>query len=1576
MSFPSIGPGTVVGDWRVDRAIGLGASGVVYAAHNRHLPELGVALKVLSDPGDAQAVERLRREATLLARLDHPGIVRVRSMQVWEGHPCVVMDLAQGRPLQELVRRPPLSVEHVLCIVRQLAEALAYAHGEGIAHRDIKPSNAILEVSGQVRLLDFGIATHADFTRLTAVGGFGPATPAYAAPEWFDGAEASASAGDVYALGVLACELLTGRRAFSARGPDALAALRRAKVSAPKLDVGEGFAERVRSLVGDLTHRDPERRLTAAEASARLADARNSLAGLISVIDRTMDAPAVPVAIATVHGEQPTFDRYTLLEERGRGAMGIVYRAHDPQLQRDVALKLLIGGRLARGEPLDRFLNEARLAATLDHPHIVRVHEIGTHDDQLYFTMDFVEGPSLREWLAQHKRASPELAARWVAELGRAVAFAHDGGVIHRDIKPSNVVLEDSHARLTDFGLARRLGDHRLTASRIAVGTPAYMAPELRGGGRDADPKLGDVYALGALLFELCTGADLAGRSTTSSIGARAVEFPVWPRDVVGDVPRALEAIAVRATDPSPARRFASAREMVEHLETYLAGGRVDQRAIGPLRVLARWGARRRTELLAGGALAVGALAVGGGVVGLRVYADVRAESERSAAELDAVTVATEQGREALVEVLDSLTSDEARARAHSAIAETYRPHGATHVQRLEVEDRTYHLSRAWLLAPTQERLDAVLHGVEGLPAYEAVLSLVPEDARSPEQRWWAAVRAGDLGAASEMTELPRRAALARQLRGTRLGPPGQPWDIDGDGRMEINQRHAEQRVHSFALWAGDWVQHEGQLSIGLPDLPPIEMQTISPLRTVVTADVDGDGEIEAYVGLGHFDRTLTGFRRVDGAWASFAPSPEINAANSDINVIIPADLDGDGADELIVGMGPWNAYDIRVLDAGETDRVGDATRMAVSQRVRFGYTATGVHLPEAPALIAMGRTGDSEHDPAAAAVVVFDISEGELLAVAQFDVECRSLLSADVDADGQHDIICASGDYTIVWLRSGPASFERITLPGIVVWRADDLDGDGDVELVGFDVHGGEERAVAWGFGEGDEAARDLRYRGGESVTATSAWSRAEVLREVSPGAAADALLDALDEVPPASREAAREDVVRWYVEAGRPREAAAVVDPSDPRRRELLIAAGDVEALASMEAPLLRAVTPLSFASALSEAWDIHDPFAIQRDPVAEELVVSGAGKEHLLASLRLRPTEGWKGWAAVVVPFHVVSNEQGSNLAIRLRRADGSSLDMVVSHETSNRSGAFTCADREQRDADGQVAVLITPDGDRCQGGAGLQAWDATSSPPVALEFWAKGRERLPNLPIGRLRVGEIMLYNLLPEPVSGGSSRLARLVADGRAAEVVEGFEPTAEGLLAAAHARALAEQRQVREASAALLRAKASVPPETWLGWRRLALRNPGPLRTAAREALGEAYWPAMVDAWQMAMLSPSRSEEVQGSLAGELSGLDMVDPRTTPDPAAISRLLEWRGMLAMRRGQLNAARVDIERALPLAEDARRQRDMRVLLVQIAAQSGRLEEARERAERAVAASPTPLLTRDRTDDILRGAMEAP
>ena len=282
------------------------------------------------------------------------------------------------------------------------------------------------------------------------------------------------------------------------------------------------------------------------------------------------------------------FGPYELLEEIGRGGMGVIYKARQPGLDRIVALKMLLTGEFADAKARERLLREARIAARLTHPGIVTIHEVGEHQGRPYFAMEYVPGRNL----AQHCRDGllpVATAVRYTEQLARAVHYAHQHGVIHRDLKPANILISpDDEPKLTDFGLTKSLVDPTQTIE--SAGSPNFMAPE------QADSTLGttgtptDIFGLGAILYYLLTGRPPAvGETLSETLRNVVTGEPVAPRQLRPALPRDLETITLKCLEKEPSRRYGSALEVADELARWQHHEPIHARPATGAERLAKW---------------------------------------------------------------------------------------------------------------------------------------------------------------------------------------------------------------------------------------------------------------------------------------------------------------------------------------------------------------------------------------------------------------------------------------------------------------------------------------------------------------------------------------------------------------------------------------------------------------------------------------------------------------------------------------------------------------------------------------------------------------------------------------------------------------------------------------------------------------------------------------------------------------------------------------------------------------------------------------------------------------------------
>jgi tRNA A-37 threonylcarbamoyl transferase component Bud32 len=282
------------------------------------------------------------------------------------------------------------------------------------------------------------------------------------------------------------------------------------------------------------------------------------------------------VAFETVSRPAPGaihyFGDYEILGEIARGGMGIVYKARQKSLNRIVALKMIRAGRLADDADVKRFRTEAEAAANLQHPNIVAIHEIGEHEGQHYFTMDYVEGKDLAKLTAGSPLPIAK-ATHYVKTIAEAISYAHRQGTLHRDLKPHNVLIgQHDEPRITDFGLAKLTKqDSTLTQEGVILGSPSYMPPEQAAGKLQEVGPQSDVYSIGAVLYQLLTGrAPFVAETAVGTMKKVLEDDPVPPAKLNPKVPEDLETICLKCLQKAPSQRYGSAAELVLELERFL----------------------------------------------------------------------------------------------------------------------------------------------------------------------------------------------------------------------------------------------------------------------------------------------------------------------------------------------------------------------------------------------------------------------------------------------------------------------------------------------------------------------------------------------------------------------------------------------------------------------------------------------------------------------------------------------------------------------------------------------------------------------------------------------------------------------------------------------------------------------------------------------------------------------------------------------------------------------------------------------------------------------------------------------
>jgi tetratricopeptide (TPR) repeat protein/predicted Ser/Thr protein kinase len=410
-----------------------------------------------------------------------------------------------------------------------------------------------------------------------------------------------------------------------------------------------GLRERVEALLeafeqaGSFLQRPPHE-VTPPPAAGLLVDTDGAVPQ--TRMPSTIHHPELPAAEA----ESVRIAGYEVLGRLGKGGMGVVYQARQTALRRIVALKMILHADHAGDDERRRFQAEAETIARLQHPNIVQIYEVGQHDGVPYFSLEFCSGGSLEKQL-DGTPWEPKRAAELVEVLARAMQVAHQAEIIHRDLKPANVLLTaDGTPKITDFGLVKRLDMPGQTQGGALVGTPSYMPPEQTGAGGGPVGPAADVYALGAILYELLSGRPPFKATTVMDTVLQVLrEEPVPVRRLQPKTPRDIETICHKCLEKEPRKRYPSAAALAEDLRRFQDGEPVRARPVGPVGRLVKW-ARRKPAVA--GLLALVLLVLAGGIVGTTTGM-VRALRER-----DQKDEALRQTRQALNTMTDEVVAD------------------------------------------------------------------------------------------------------------------------------------------------------------------------------------------------------------------------------------------------------------------------------------------------------------------------------------------------------------------------------------------------------------------------------------------------------------------------------------------------------------------------------------------------------------------------------------------------------------------------------------------------------------------------------------------------------------------------------------------------------------------------------------------------------------------------------------------------------------------------------------------------------------------------------------------------------
>lgn len=1025
------------------------------------------------------------------------------------------------------------------------------------------------------------------------------------------------------------------------------------------------------------------------------------------------------------------FGRYLLYEELGRGGMGVVYRAWDPDRAGHVALKVLIGGEHTAPEHVERFLREARSAAGLDHPNLVRVFDLGWVDERAYFTMDLIEGPSLHEVLAGRGALPLSEALRITAAIARGLATAHANGRVHRDVKPSNVLLEpDGTPVLTDFGLAADLhgGDARLTRTGQVMGTPAYMAPEQLVTGNRASAAT-DQYGLGAVLYELLTGdAPYPGADAMSVLQA-ILAGPPPPVRERGRVPRDVALVLETAMAREPERRYPSADAFADDLDRCRRGEPVAARPPGlGYRLLTGWRRHQRLAVLALTAVVAAALTTQGVVLVSGVLERRAAETRESSAHEAFATLRERvvglraEGRDDTA--LTVLERFAAREEIHGTVAATS---ARLEIARIHTEAGSEAATTAWAEAyggaRRSEDQDQALRGLAARfhaswdwdALHSVVHSLVTRNPASLNDpwvaRWQAEARLShrDTAAAAETVSaagLPDAALLRGLVGATRVpaldgllrrDPSGQLWVVDGSELRQVAATAGFPTLRRVTLPRPP--THPGEVfslpgdppailtrhllpdggseavlyTLDARDVPsPVARWPEAVLLDATRGDLDRDGVDEIWVGVGPFGRHLVRIALGRGTPVVSRPVPSVDATASDVTGTALVDLDHDGRDELVLTVGAWSAYDVRVLTATPDGLVGTSRRKMgalgglaptnggfwVSKSDRYPSRVVfpaGAELGDPPGVYAL-RLVDG-------ALVTDRFLPSPRTGTRPGPTDVGRVFEADLDGDGVREVlfsVVAAGRRGLVVVPSGDPARSAWVLGGLEPQEVANVDDDAADEVV-VRLDG---TTQAWVLGLGADALPLVADRPGEREPVPTSltddpvrlrtWLRAEDLVGMGlADAAIDGFVALADETPDGPlATAARSRAARLSEDRGADERAATLYaqvagQTGDPRAidgaaRNHLHGHRFAEALAAWSrfpaaltdsrpeiAALAEGVARTRtetwfFDGALPDAIEILDPAAVRLDPRARGLSVVAMADDGPLLRVPFR----WEG------------------------------------------------------------------------------------------------------------------------------------------------------------------------------------------------------------------------------------------------------------------------------------------------------------------------------------------------------------
>ncbi len=559
-----LSPGVVLGDrYVILQLLGEGGMGTVYKAKDRELDRM-VALKVIRSElaGNPEILRRFKQELILARQVTHRNVIRIFDLGIADNVKFITMDFVEGEDLKHVItQKHKFPAEKACDIVRQICMGLEAAHQEDVIHRDLKPQNIMLDAQGRVYLMDFGLARSLELVGMTRTGAL-IGTPAYMSPEQAKGEKVDTRT-DLFSLGVIFYELLTGVVPYRAESMMATLIKRSKERPIPPIQIEPSIPINVNDVVMKCLEIKPENRYQ--NAGAILQDL-----GFQSIVQSYANvSPSIlPVSPELTPGSQ-FGPRYRIQSVLGEGGMGKVYKAHDSDLDRIVALKLVRTELSNNPNSMERLKQELLLASRITHKNILRIHDLGDVAGRKFISMAYVDGKDLHGIIATEGRVPLQRAIALARQLCFALEAAHSEGVVHRDLKPENVLIDrNDQVYVSDFGLAKSLETPSvlMTAVGDVLGTPRYMSPE-QAESKQADQR-SDLYAFGLIFYEMVTGdLPFGSESAIQTMYQRVTMDPKSPQLLNPEIPDYLSSIILRCLERDPARRYQNAKEILKDLD-------------------------------------------------------------------------------------------------------------------------------------------------------------------------------------------------------------------------------------------------------------------------------------------------------------------------------------------------------------------------------------------------------------------------------------------------------------------------------------------------------------------------------------------------------------------------------------------------------------------------------------------------------------------------------------------------------------------------------------------------------------------------------------------------------------------------------------------------------------------------------------------------------------------------------------------------------------------------------------------------------------------------------------------------